>query len=119
MSARNNYQDTTKYPKKITAADMDPAIVVPPAIPECPAAGANDVAYNLKVDADGFVEWEADAASTPVEPVQSDWDQTTITEPDYIKNKPTIVNVPTLPTADGDYKLHIAEGVATWVAITG
>lgn len=98
MSARNNYQDTTKYPKKITAADMDPAIVVPPAIPECPAAGANDVAYNLKVDADGFVEWEADQASTPL-------------------------NLPAAPAAAvsaKDYKLHIAtDGTATWVEITG
>jgi len=94
MSARNNYQDTTKYPKKITAADMDPAIVVPPAIPECPAAGESDVAYNLKVDADGFVEWEADEASIPT-------------------------GLPVAPTANGDYKLHIADGVATWVAITG
>lgn len=28
------------------------------------------------------------------------------------------VAVPSLPTGDGDYKLHIASGVATWVALT-
>lgn len=28
------------------------------------------------------------------------------------------VAIPSLPTSNGDYKLHIDSGVATWVALT-
>ena len=34
-----------------------------------------------------------------------------------VMTEDTVSGLPTAPTADGDYKLHIASGVATWVTV--
>ena len=35
----------------------------------------------------------------------------------YIQGKEVAVGIPPMPTADGDYKLNVASGVATWVTV--
>lgn len=80
-------------------------------VPGCLPSGGTEGQF-LKKTATGEV-WAAVPTELPAEGTAGQFLKKTSDGVEYA----SIVQVPTLPTADGDYKLNIASGVATWVAI--